>query len=181
MPPDSSDLSAQALTEIRTWARIAHTFDDAAIQLAYSAAVVELEARTGWCYVSVQRTQYVPREPVDDAVRIPYVSYVQPTATRLIRLARQPATACTGVDGNGAAITITLVEVDGIKFARVATGLVYPLTLTVTAGTGTLDPLLKLALMQRVTQHVQSRGDDTMSLSSDYWDNITRMVGKGIG
>jgi hypothetical protein len=73
------------------------------------------------------------------------------------------------------------VEVDGIKFAKVVTGLVYPLTLTVTAGTGTLDPLLKLALMQRVVQHVQSRGDDTMALSSDYWDNITRMVGKGIG
>jgi hypothetical protein len=179
--PDSFDLSANALTEIRTWARISHTFDDAAIQLAYSAAVVELEARTGWCYVSVQRTQYVAREPVDDAVRAPYISYVQPTASRLIRLARQPATACTGVDGNGASITITLVEVDGIKFAKVATGLVYPLTLTVTAGTGTLDPLLKLALMQRVVQHVQSRGDDTMALSSDYWDNITRMVGKGIG
>lgn len=168
------------LSELRTYARIAHTADDAALQLGYDATVLELETRTGWCLESVSRTQYVPKEPPDDSVRPPYVTYYVPPNTRLIRLDRQPATACTGVDATGAAISITLVEVNGTKYARVATGLSYPLTLTVTAGVGTLDPLLKLAVYQRTVQLAQSRGDDTVVLSSAYWDNICAMMGKGV-
>jgi hypothetical protein len=38
-----------------------------------------------------------------------------------------------------------------------------------------------MALLQRVTQHVASRGDDTVALPSDYWDRICGMMGKGIG
>jgi hypothetical protein len=38
-----------------------------------------------------------------------------------------------------------------------------------------------MALLQRVTHHVASRGDDTVTLSSDYWDRISAMMGKGIG
>jgi hypothetical protein len=53
--------------------------------------------------------------------------------------------------------------------------------LTVTVGTNTLNPLLEMALLQRVTQHVASRGDDTVALPSDYWDRICGMMGKGIG
>ncbi len=59
--------------------------------------------------------------------------------------------------------------------------LAYPVVLTVTAGTNTLNPLLEMALLQRVTQHVASRGDDTVALPSDYWDRICGMMGKGIG
>jgi hypothetical protein len=169
------------LSELRTYARIAHTTDDSALQLGYAATVLELETRTGWCLESVTRTQYVAKETQEEAIRPPYVSYYVPPATRLIKLERQPATACTGVDANGSAVTITLVEVNGIQYARVATGLSYPLTLTVTAGTGTLDPLLKLAVYQRTVQLAQSRGDDTVVLSSAYWDNICAMMGKGVG
>ena len=169
------------LDELRAYARIAHTADDAALQLSYSAAVVELEVRTGWCFETVTRVQFVAKEPPDDSVRPPYVTYYVPPNVRYIRLERQPATAVTGIDKDGNAITITLVEANGIKYGKVATGLAYPLTLTVTAGTGILDPLLKLALYQRVVQLTQSRGDDTVPLSSVYWDNITAMMGKGIG
>jgi hypothetical protein len=169
------------VSEIKTWARIPHSADDAAITLAYNAALVELEARTGWCYESVQRTQFVGREPNEDTTRPPYLTYYVPPNVRYIRLERQPATAVSALDANGATVTISLIEINGIQYGKVATGLSYPLTLTVTAGTGILDPLLKLALYQRITQLVQSRGDDTVPLSADYWDNITRMMGKGIG
>lgn len=169
------------LSEIKSWARIPHTADDTAIALAYAAAVMELETRTGWCFESVTRTQLVTREPNDDSARPPYVTYYVPANVRYIRLDRQPATAVTGTDSNGNAITITLVEANGIKYGKVATGLSYPLTLTVTAGTGTLDPLLKVALYSRITQLAQSRGDDTVPISSDYWDNICSSLGKGIG
>jgi hypothetical protein len=51
----------------------------------------------------------------------------------------------------------------------------------VSCGSNTLNPLLEMALLQRVTHHVASRGDDTVTLSSDYWDRISAMMGKGIG
>jgi hypothetical protein len=54
-------------------------------------------------------------------------------------------------------------------------------TLTVTAGNAALNPLLEMALLQRVAHHVASRGDDTIALDSTYWDRITGMMGKGIG
>jgi hypothetical protein len=38
-----------------------------------------------------------------------------------------------------------------------------------------------MMLLQRVAQHVQSRGDDTVTLPGDYWDRISAMMGKGIG
>ena len=44
-----------------------------------------------------------------------------------------------------------------------------------------LNPLLEMALLQRVAHHVASRGDDTVALDSTYWDRITGMMGKGIG
>lgn len=37
------------LAKFRNWARIPHTEDDPAIGIAWSAAVRELEERTGWC------------------------------------------------------------------------------------------------------------------------------------
>jgi hypothetical protein len=169
------------LTELKKWARISSTVDDTALTLAYASTVLELEVRTGWCYESVSRTQFVANEPPDDYVRPPYVSYYVPPNVRYIRLERQPATAVSGVDANGSAITITLVEINGLKYAKIATGLSYPLTLSVTAGTGTLDPMLKVALYSRITQLAQSRGDDTVPVNSDFWDNICAMVGKAVG
>jgi hypothetical protein len=162
------------LAKFRAWARIPHTEDDPAIQIAWEAAVRELEERTGWVVDPVTRTQYVGVEPTN--------------TEKLVLLSRQPATAATCVDDNSATINLTLVisinlrEINGLQYADLdVDDLSYPLSLTLAAGSNTLNPLLEMALLQRVTQHVASRGDDTVVLSSDYWDRISSMMGKGIG
>jgi len=156
------------IAKFRGWARITHQEDDPAIAIAWAAAVRELEERTGWCVDPVTRTQYVGVEPNN--------------TEKLVRLERQPATAATCVDDNAATISLTLVTINGIQYASLdEDDLTFPLVLTVTAGTNTLNPLLEMALLQRVTQHVASRGDDTVTLPSDYWDRISAMMGKGIG
>jgi hypothetical protein len=50
-----------------------------------------------------------------------------------------------------------------------------------TAGNNTLHPLLKMAVLQRITQLNAGRGDDTVPLKADFWDNVCAMMGKGIG
>lgn len=154
------------IAKVRAWARKSHLDDDAALTIAWEAATRELEQRTGWCAVPVQRTQYVPYEPQNDE--------------RLVRLERQPATGCTYLVGN-TATAATLVLVNGIHYAQLPAGLTYPLLLTVSAGSGTLNPLLEMALLQRTIQLEASRGDDTTTLPGDYWNRITAMLGKGIG
>lgn len=155
------------ISKFRNWARLSSNEDDPAIQIAWEAAKRELEERTGWCVDPVTRTQYVASEPTNDQL--------------LVRLERQPATAVTYLDDVGATGSATLVTINGIEYAAMADSLTYPVVLTVTAGTNTLNPLLEMALLQRVTQHVASRGDDTVALPSDYWDRICGMMGKGIG
>jgi 8-oxo-dGTP pyrophosphatase MutT (NUDIX family) len=156
------------LAKFRSWARIPHTEDDPAIGIAWEAAVRELEERTGWVVDPVSRTQYVGVEPTN--------------TEKLVLLSRQPATAATCVDDNSATINLTLVTINGLQYASLdEDDLSYPLILTVSCGSNTLNPLLEMALLQRVTQHVASRGDDTVTLSSDYWDRISSMMGKGIG
>jgi hypothetical protein len=156
------------LAKFRNWARIPHTVDDPAIVLSYHAAVREMETRTGWCMDPVTRTQYVPTEPMN--------------TEKLLLLTRQPATAATTVDKNAQTVTLTLVTINGLQYASLdEDDLEYPLVVTISAGSGTIDPLLEMALLHRVTQHVNSRGDDTQTLPSDYWDRISAMMGKGIG
>jgi hypothetical protein len=99
----------------------------------------------------------------------------------LVRLERQPATAATYVDSNNVTQSLTLVTKNGIQYARLPDALTYPLILTVSAGTNTLNPLLEMALFQRVVQLEASRGDDTTTLPGVYWDRICSMLGKGIG
>lgn len=156
------------VAKFRNWARIPHTIDDPAIVLSYAAAVRELEERTGWCYDQVTRAQYVAEEPEERG------------GVKLLLLSRQPATsASTGIAPN---ITIfTLVEINGMVYAQIPDGLTYPLTVTIGAGNGTINELLEMALLQRVTQLVNSRGDDTQTLPGDYWDRICPMFGKAIG
>jgi hypothetical protein len=156
------------LAKFRAWARIPHTEDDPAIQIAWEAAVRELEERTGWVVDPVTRTQYVGVEPTN--------------TEKLVLLSRQPVTLCTTVNDNAQIISINLREINGLQYADLdVNDLSYPLSLTLAAGSNTLNPLLEMALLQRVTQHVASRGDDTVVLSSDYWDRISSMMGKGIG
>ena len=162
------------LAKFRAWARIPHTEDDPAIQIAWEAAVRELEERTGWVVDPVSRTQYVGVEPTN--------------TENLVLLARQPVTAVTVVDEASVTQTLKLFTINGLQYAKIDensagadVSVEYPAILTVSCGTNTLNPLLEMALLQRVTQHVQSRGDDTVALSSDYWDRITTMMGKGIG
>jgi hypothetical protein len=155
------------LSKFRNWARLSSNEDDPAIQIAWEAAKRELEERTGWCVDPVTRTQYVASEPTNDQL--------------LVRLERQPVTAVTYLDDDGATGSATLVTINGIQYATMADSLAYPVVLTVTAGTNTLNPLLEMAILQRVTQHVASRGDDTVALPSDYWDRVSSMMGKGIG
>jgi hypothetical protein len=156
------------LAKFRAWARIPHTEDDPAIQIAWEAAVRELEERTGWVVDPVTRTQYVGVEPTN--------------TEKLVLLTRQPVTLCTTVNDNAQVISINLREINGLQYADLdVNDLSYPLSLTLAAGSNTLNPLLEMALLQRVTQHVASRGDDTVVLSSDYWDRISSMMGKGIG
>lgn len=156
------------LAKYRAWARIPHTEDDPAIQIAWEAAVRELEDRTGWVVDPVTRTQYVGVEPTN--------------TEKLVLLTRQPVTLCTTINDNAQLISLTLIEINGLQYADLdVNDLSYPITLTLLAGSNTLNPLLEMALLQRVTQHVASRGDDTVVLSSDYWDRISGMMGKGIG
>jgi hypothetical protein len=152
--------------KVRNWSRKGHTEDDPALGIAWEAAKRELEMRTGWCVDPVTRTQYVAAEPNNEEL--------------LVRLERQPVTAVTynnGVD----VLTLTLVTINGIQYATMPEGTEYPATLTVSAGTNTLNPLLEMALLQRTIQLEASRGDDTMTLPGDYWDRICRMLGKGVG
>ncbi len=155
------------ISKFRNWARLSSNEDDPAIQIAWEAAKRELEERTGWCVDPVTRTQYVASEPTNDQL--------------LVRLERQPVTAVMYLDDDGATGSATLVTINGIQYATMADSLAYPVVLTVTAGTNTLNPLLEMAILQRVTQHVASRGDDTVALPSDYWDRVSSMMGKGIG
>ena len=155
------------ISKFRNWARLSSNEDDPAIQIAWEAAKRELEERTGWCVDPVTRSQYVASEPTNDQL--------------LVRLERQPVTAVTYLDDDGATGSATLVTINGIQYATMADSLAYPVVLTVTAGTNTLNPLLEMAILQRVTQHVASRGDDTVALPSDYWDRVSSMMGKGIG
>jgi hypothetical protein len=153
--------------KVRNWSRKGHTEDDPALAIAWEAAKHEMELRTGWCVDPVTRTQYVPAEPNNDEL--------------LVRLERQPATAVTYSDADGAAGTATLVTINGIQYATMVDGLAYPVLLTVSAGTNTLNPLLEMALLQRTIQLEASRGDDTTTLPGDYWQRICAMMGKGIG
>lgn len=162
------------IAKFRGWARITHTEDDPAIGIAWAAAVRELEDRTGWVVDPVTRTQYVQDAPNNDE--------------GLVRLERQPATAVTVVDSASVTQTLSLTLINGIHYVGLnknsggtAITLTYPVQLTVSCGSNTLNPLLEMALLQRVTQLVQQRGDDTVALSSDYWDRISAMMGKGIG
>lgn len=155
------------LAKVRAWARKGHEEDDPALEIAWDAAVRELEMRTGWCVDPVTRTQYVGVEPTGNE--------------RLIRLERQPVTAATYVDANSATQSLTLRTINGIQYAKLPDSLDYPLIVTVSAGSNTLNPLLEMALLQRVVQLEASRGDDTVTLPGAYWDRITAMIGKGIG
>jgi hypothetical protein len=155
------------IAKVRAWSRKGHQLDDPALQIAWEAAQRELEMRTGWCADPVTRTQYVAAEP--DNVE------------RLLRLERQPATAATYVDSASATQSLTLVTINGIQYAKFPDALTYPLTITVSAGTNTLNPLLEMALLQRTIQLEASRGDDTQTLPGAYWDRICSMIGKGIG
>ena len=154
------------ISKFRNWARLSSNEDDPAIQIAWEAAKRELEERTGWCVDPVTRTQYVATERGNDQL--------------LVRLERQPATAVSVLIGDEVT-ALTLVTINGIQYATMDAAMEYPVVLTVTAGTNTLNPLLEMALLQRVTQHVASRGDDTVALPSDYWDRVCGMMGKGIG
>ena len=154
------------LAKFRSWARIPHTEDDPAIGIAWEAAVRELEERTGWVVDPTTRTQYVGVEPTN--------------TEKLVLLTRQPVTAVTCVDDNSVTITLTLVTINGLQYADLDVADVeYPLVLTVSAGNNTLHPLLQMAVLQRVTQLNAARGDDTVPLKTDYWDNICAMMGKG--
>lgn len=154
------------INKARGWARISHQEDDPAIQIAWEAAVRELEERTGWCVDPVTRTQYVPVEPNNEEL--------------LVLADRQPITAAT-VTIDAVVTSLTLHTINGLQYFAMPAATEYPIVVTLTAGSNTLNPLLEMALLQRVTQHVQSRGDDTVTLSSDYWDRISAMMGKGIG
>lgn len=154
------------VAKYRNWARIPHSEDDPAIQIAWEAAARELEERTGWCIDPVTRTQYVASEPVG----------------KMVLLARQPVTSVTCVDDDAVTVSLTIETKEGLQYASLKKdNISYPLVLTVNAGSNTLNPMLEMALLQRVAQHVQGRGDDTVPLSSDYWDRICPMMGKGIG
>jgi hypothetical protein len=156
------------LSTIKDAARVYHTGDDAYLQIAYDATVRELEERTGWCLDPVTRTQYVASEPTG--------------ITKLVRLERQPVTVCTCTNANQQVVGLGLVTINGIQYADLdVADLEYPLVLTMTAGNNTLHPLLQMAVLQRVTQLNAARGDDTVPLKTDYWDNICAMMGKGIG
>jgi 8-oxo-dGTP pyrophosphatase MutT (NUDIX family) len=154
------------ISKFRAWARIPSTQDDPAILIAWEAAKRELEERTGWCVDPITRTQYVASEPDNEEL--------------LVLAARQPVTAAT-YTVDMVVTSLTLVTINGLQYFKMPEeGITYPITITLSVGSNTLNPLLEMALLQRVTQHVASRGDDTVALSSDYWDRISTMMGKGI-
>jgi hypothetical protein len=163
------------IAKFRSWARIPHTEDDPAIGIAWAAAVRELEERTGWCVESVTRTQWVPAAPLTIYGGL------------YLRLERQGDLAgTTAVYSDSATVPLTgtcaKIMINGLVYVDMdIDALTYPVTLTVTAGNAALNPLLEMALLQRVAHHVASRGDDTVALDSTYWDRITGMMGKGIG
>ena len=161
------------IAKFRSWARIPHTEDDPAIGIAWAAAVRELEERTGWCVESVTRKQWVPAAPVTIYGGL------------YLRLERQGDLAGTSVaylDAAGAIGSCSKITINGLIYVDMdIPDLTYPVTLTVTASNAALNPLLEMALLQRVAHHVASRGDDTVALDSTYWDRITGMMGKGIG
>jgi hypothetical protein len=106
-----------------------------------------------------------------------------------LRLERQGDLAGTTVTYSDSAmvpltgnLNSTKIQINGLVYVDMdIDNLTYPVTLTVTAGNAALNPLLEMALLQRVAHHVASRGDDTVALDSTYWDRITGMMGKGIG
>ena len=159
------------IAKYRGWARIPHGEDDPAIEIAWNAACRELEERTGWVVEpSTSRTQYVG---------------VAPNNTELLVLAaRQPVTGATFTQPSDplTPIALTLKTINGLQYFQLPDDVEsYPILVTLTCGAATLSPLLEMALLQRVTHHVASRGDDTVTLSSDYWDRISAMMGKGVG
>ena len=161
------------IAKFRSWARIPHWEDDPAIGIAWAAAVRELEERTGWCVESVTRKQWVPAAPV---------TIYGGLYLRLERQGDLPGTTVAYVDAAGASGFCLKNTINGLIYADMdIANLTYPVTLTVTAGNAALNPLLEMALLQRVAHHVASRGDDTVALDSTYWDRITAMMGKGIG
>lgn len=153
------------LSTAREWARIAHREDDPAIDIAVAAAEAELEARTGWVVApDTERTQWVESYPQEGRV--------------LLR--RQPVTAA---EDAATSTALDLIDINGVMYAELTGSETYPLTITLTCGngTGSLQPLLKAALLTRITQLIAYRGDDTQAPASAYWDNICAMMGKGIG
>jgi hypothetical protein len=161
------------LAKFRNWARIPHTEDDPAIGIAWSAAVRELEERTGWCVESVTRKQWVPAAPV---------TIYGGLYLRLERQGDLAGTTVNYVDGAGLTGQCSKITINGLIYVDMdIPDLTYPVTLTVTASNAALNPMLEMALLQRVAHHVASRGDDTIALDSTYWDRITSMMGKGIG
>lgn len=153
------------VTTAREWARIAHREDDPAIAIAADAAEAELEARTGWVVTAdTERTQWVESYPSEGRV--------------LLR--RQPVTAAEDALTSTA---LDLTNINGLVYAELTGEETYPLTITLTCGSGlaAIQPLLKAALLTRVTQLIAYRGDDTQAPASAYWDNICAMMGKGIG
>ena len=153
------------ISKVRNWSRKGHTEDDPALGMAWEAAKEELEKRTGWCVDPVTRYQYVPEAPDNDQL--------------LVLIERQPATSVSFTVGINTTI-LSLVTINGRTYAKMTSDAVYPLTLTVGAGSNTLSPLLEMALLQRTLQIEAGRGDDTVTLSADYWDRICAMMGKGI-
>lgn len=158
------------IAKFRGWARITHQEDDPAIQIAWEAALRELEERTGWCVDPVTRTQRISSEPITDD-----------NDERLVLAWRQPVTGATYVDDSSVTQPITLVTINGLQYLSLDDGLNYPLLVTLSAGSNTLNPLLEMAVLQRVAHHVASRGDDTVTLDTSYWDRISAMMGKGVG
>ena len=156
-----------SLATIKDWCRVKHTGDDAALQIAYDAVVRELEERTGWCMDQVGRTQYVAEAPDHPE--------------KLLRLERQPCTSVTFLPTGGFSTALTIVTINGLSYVQMDhADLDYPVTLSLTCGSNTPDKLLQLAVLERVAQMNAQRGDDTVALSSDYWDRVSAMMGKGI-
>lgn len=154
------------LSTIKDFCRVKHTGDDAALQLIYDGVVREMEERTGWCLDVVTRTQYVEAKPED----------------LLLRLERQPVSAVTFTPTGGSPTALSLVTIAGLQYVVMdhASLTEYPVTLTLTCGSATLHPLLQLAVLTRCAQRNAERGDDTVALSSDYWDRISALMGKGV-
>jgi hypothetical protein len=163
------------IAKFRSFARIVHNEDDPAIAICWAGAVRELEEKTGWCVESVTRTQWVPSAPV---------TIYGGLYLLLQRQGDLAGTTATYSDSATVPLTGTCAKImiNGLIYVDMEIdAITYPVTLTVTAGNAALNPLLELALLNRVAQKVAERGDDTKALDSTYWDRITSMMGKGIG